>query len=132
MDKDISKYMKQVSKMITFSSKDKKEFLSLLEVRIQDFCESHSSSYDSIAEEFGTPNEVAASYIENLDTQELLKYLNKRKFMKILTSILVTCIIVVSLFYIYRLNQLYIEVKNSIIVSEETTITEEEPIVIEE
>lgn len=52
--------------------------------------------------------------------------------MKILTSILVTCIIVVSLFYIYRLNQLYIEVKNSIIVSEETTITEEEPIVIEE
>ena len=80
MNKEIKKYIKYVKKIIPFYSKDKKEFLKLLTQKIIEFSNEHDScSYQDIVDEFGSPNEVAGSYIETLNSDEIIKKLNKKK-----------------------------------------------------
>ena len=75
--------------------------------------------YDNIVKEFGKPNEVAASYIEEIDTDTILKILKRKQYIKWLISILI------SIFKIYRLNQLYEIAKNELDLREELEIIEE-------
>ena len=79
MSNDIKKYIKYVKKIISIHSKDKKEFIQLLTQKIIEFSNEHDScSYQDIVDEFGSPNEVAGSYIETLDSDEIIKKLNKK------------------------------------------------------
>ena len=83
MNNDIKKYIKYVKKIISIHSKDKKEFIQLLTQKIIEFSNEHDScSYQDIVDEFGSPNEVAGSYIETLDSDEIIKKLNKILFRK--------------------------------------------------
>lgn len=94
MNKDVKKYIKYVKKIIPIHSKDKKEFISLLTYRINEFSnELDICTYQDIVNEFGTPNEVAGSYIENLDSDEIIKKLNKKKLFKYISSIILVLII---------------------------------------
>ena len=81
--------------------------------------------YDNIVKEFGKPNEVAASYIEEIDTDTILKILKRKQYIKWLISILIIAIILISIFKIYRLNQLYEIAKNELDLREELEIIEE-------
>ena len=84
MNKEIKKYIKYVKKIIPFYSKDKKEFLKLLTQKIIEFSNEHDScSYQDIVDEFGSPNEVAGSYIESLENDDIIKQLNKKYIFKI-------------------------------------------------
>ena len=40
-------------------------------------------TYQDIVNEFGTPNEVAGSYIENMESNELNKKLNRKKLFQL-------------------------------------------------
>lgn len=113
MNKDVKKYIKYVKKIIPIHSKDKKEFISLLTYRINEFSnELDICTYQDIVNEFGTPNEVAGSYIENLDSDEIIKKLNRKKLFKYISSIILVLIILLWGFKMYRLNQLYEEAKS--------------------
>ena len=80
MNKEIKKYIKYVKKIIPFYSKDKKEFLKLLTQKIIEFSNTQPNcTYQNIIDEFGSPNEVAGSYIETLNSDEIIKKLNKKK-----------------------------------------------------
>ena len=84
MNKEIKKYIKYVKKIIPFYSKDKKEFLKLLTQKIIEFSNTHPNfTYQNIIDEFGSPNEVAGSYIETLNSDEIIKKLNKKKIINI-------------------------------------------------
>ena len=107
MSNDIKKYIKYVKKIISIHSKDKKEFIQLLTQKIIEFSNEHDScSYQDIVDEFGSPNEVAGSYIETLDSDEIIKKLNKKKIINIF------CISVWG-FERYRINQLIDEAKHT-------------------
>ena len=85
MNKEIKKYIKYVKKIIPFYSKDKKEFLKLLTQKIIEFSNTHPNfTYQNIIDEFGSPNEVAGSYIESLENDDIIKQLNKKYIFKIL------------------------------------------------
>ena len=87
MSNDIKKYIKYVKKIISIHSKDKKEFIQLLTQKIIEFSNEHDScSYQDIVDEFGSPNEVAGSYIETLNSDEIIKKLNKKKIINIFIS----------------------------------------------
>lgn len=113
MNKDAKKYIKYVKKIIPIHSKDKSEFIALLTQRINEFAnELEECTYEDIVKEFGTPNEVAGSYIENMESNELIKKLNRKKLFK---YFLLTLLILITLlwgFKMYRLNQLYEEAKS--------------------
>ena len=85
MNNDIKKYIKYVKKIISIHSKDKKEFIQLLTQKIIEFSNEHDScSYQDIVDEFGNPNEVAGSYIESLENDDIIKQLNKKYIFKTL------------------------------------------------
>ena len=113
MSNDIKKYIKYVKKIIPIYSKDKKEFIQLLTQKIIEFSNEHDScSYQDIVDEFGSPNEVAGSYIETLNSDEIIKKLNKKKIINIFISVIIILCISVWGCERYRINQL-IERKNS-------------------
>ena len=88
MNKEIKKYIKYVKKIIPFYSKDKKEFLKLLTQKIIEFSNTHPNfTYQNIIDEFGSPNEVAGSYIESLENDDIIKQLNKKYIFKTLVTI---------------------------------------------
>lgn len=109
MNKDSKKFIKYVKRIIPIHSKDKREFILLLTQRIKEFS---GDLEQDIVNEFGTPNEVAESYIENMESNELIKKLNRKKLFQ---YFLLTLLILITLlwgFKMYRLNQLYEEAKS--------------------
>ena len=115
MSNDIKKYIKYVKKIIPIHSKDKKEFIQLLTQKIIEFSNEHDScSYQDIVDEFGSPNEVAGSYIETLDSDEIIKKLNKKKIINIFISVIIILCISVWGFERYRINKLYQDARDSI------------------
>ena len=83
MNKDSKKFIKYVKRIIPIHSKDKREFILLLSQRIKEFSDDlERCTYQDIVNEFGTPNEVAGSYIENMESNELIKKLNRKKLFK--------------------------------------------------
>ena len=109
MSNDIKKYIKYVKKIIPIHSKDKKEFIQLLTQKIIEFSNEHDScSYQDIVDEFGSPNEVAGSYIETLDSDEI-----KKKIINIFISVIIILCISVWGFERYRINQLIDEAKHT-------------------
>ncbi|WP_279166883.1 DUF6120 family protein [Thomasclavelia cocleata] len=126
MNSDIKKYINEIKKIIPINSKDKKDFLKMMEQRILESSNlENKCDYDNIVKEFGKPNEVAASYIEEIDTDTILKILKRKQYIKWLISILIIAIILISIFKIYRLNQLYEITKNELDLREELEIIEE-------
>ena len=114
MSNDIKKYIKYVKKIIPIYSKDKKEFIQLLTQKIIEFSNEHDScSYQDIVDEFGSPNEVAGSYIETLNSDEIIKKLNKKKIINIFISVIIILCISVWGFERYRINQLIDEAKHT-------------------
>ena len=84
MTRNAKLYYRNVKSIVSFSSKDKKQFLQLLKKNLIEFSEQQNNcSYQDMINHFGTPNEVASSYIESLDTDILLKHLKFKKFIKI-------------------------------------------------
>lgn len=126
MNSDIKKYINEIKKIIPINSKDKKDFLKMMEQRILESSNlENKCDYDNIVKEFGKPNEVAASYIEEIDTDTILKILKRKQYIKWLISILIIAIILISIFKVYRLNQLYEIAKNELDLHEELEIIEE-------
>lgn len=126
MNSDIKKYINEIKKIIPINSKDKKDFLKMMEQRILESSNlENKCDYDNIVKEFGKPNEVAASYIEEIDTDTILKILKRKQYIKWLISILIIAIILISIFKIYRLNQLYEIAKNELDLRKELEIIEE-------
>lgn len=126
MNSDIKRYINEIKKIIPINSKDKKDFLKMMEQRILESSNLEGKcDYDNIVNEFGKPNEVAASYIEEIDTNTILKMLKRKQYIKWLISILIIAIIATSMFKIYRLNQLYEMVENELNLHEEIEIIEE-------
>ena len=83
MNKDSKKFIKYVKRIIPIHSKDKREFILLLSQRIKEVSDDlERCTYQDIVNEFGPPNEVAGSYIENMESNELIKKLNRKKLFK--------------------------------------------------
>lgn len=126
MNSDIKRYINDIKKIIPINSKDKKDFLKMMEQRILESSSlENRCDYDNIVKEFGRPNEIAASYIEEIDTDTILKILKRKQYIKWLISILIISVVIISMFKMYRLNQLYETAKNELYLHEETEIIEE-------
>lgn len=123
MNNDIKKYLNEVKLIIPLNSKEKKEFILMLENRIK---ETHLLTYEEIVNELGKPNEVVSSFIDDIDTNELIKSIKKTSIIKktaiTIIVIILSCSLIVTTFELYKLNKLYDEVKQHQPVQVETTI----------
>ena len=85
-------FCKNTKSKLSCPRKIKKDLISRIESSVYDYIESQpDASYDDITAQFGSPRELADSYISSLDSDEISKAIKKAKTIK--TAVIVTCII---------------------------------------
>ena len=93
----IKQYCKSVRKELSCPRKIKCDLIARIMPDLEAYAdENPNASFDDISAHFGTPKEVAESYLSSLDEDELKKRLNKAK--KIWAAVISSCIIIVLLF----------------------------------
>ena len=126
-NKDIDKYLCDISALIPVSNNSKKRFLKDMRASIDAYVEDTSShSIDGLYKEFGSPTNVAFDFIDSMDTDTLLKQLSfTRIIRRVLTVILIIAFLSLAI-YTSVLYRGYIEFKNNIVTNTETEIIEGE------
>ncbi len=75
----ILRYCRAVGSYLPCSLWQKREILLGLRQRLEDHCAEHPESAEDLEAAFGTPQAVAAAYIDDMDTGELLAALRQRR-----------------------------------------------------
>lgn len=78
-EKLIHRYCRAVGSYLPCSLRQKREILLGLRQRLEDHCAEHPESAEDLEAAFGTPQAVAAAYIDDMDTGELLAALRHRR-----------------------------------------------------
>lgn len=91
MNKIGNQYLKQVKSHLTCPAALKKTFLEQLQGDVEEFLETApNATLEELTQRFGSPSEMAHSYIDSLDGDELQKQLRKSKIVK--RIVLFTCL----------------------------------------
>ena len=114
-------FCKNTKSNINCPRKIKKDLILRIESSVYDYIEGNpNASYDDIEAQFGSPRELADSYISSLDSEEICKAIKKAKTIKI--AVIVTCII--------ALIALFEKKKKMISDNKDTQVTEIETVII--
>ena len=85
-------FFKNAKNKLNCPRKIKKDLILRIESSVYDYIDGNpDASYDDIEAQFGSPRELADSYISSLDSEEISKAIKKAKTIK--TAVIVTCII---------------------------------------
>ena len=85
-------FYKNTKNKLSCPRKIKKDLILRIESSVYDYIEGNpDASYNEIEAHFGSPRELANSYISSLDSEEICKAIKKAKTIKI--AVIVTCII---------------------------------------
>ncbi len=89
---EINEYIKNIKKQLLYGTKESKLFLKELKQNILDFAyENKNTDMTAIRQQFGTEEEVANAFLENID----IKAVKKKITIKRLIAVLVVAIITV-------------------------------------
>lgn len=109
--KDRNKYYRDVKKLFPVNGKKEKDYLKNIKEQIDEY---DDYTYEQLEQTFGTPIEVVTSYYQTINSAYLLKRINLKRIVNIAISIMIVLSITLWGFEMYRLNQLYEEVKTQI------------------
>ena len=86
--KKLKRYYRQISRLLPCSRKQKKAILSRIQDTVNDtVSENPEISFEQLRDQFGAPETVAASYVENAGTAEILKSLQiRRRILGVVTA----------------------------------------------
>lgn len=80
LKKEISKYLKEIRKLLPGDKDSKTEFIDGLTEQIEDFvAENEDATFHDILLTFGEPKEIADEYSAGIDAQEIKKSTNIKK-----------------------------------------------------
>lgn len=92
----VRRYLREIRGWLPCSGKLKRGILERIEHTIQEYlAENQDAAYEELTERFGAPQQIAATYVEEMGTDELLRDLRiRRKIMKIVaaTAAVVICL----------------------------------------
>lgn len=128
MNKIGNQYLKQVKSHLTCPAALKKTFLEQLQGDVEEFLETApNATLEELTQRFGSPSEMAHSYIDSLDGDELQKQLRKSKIVK--RIVLFTCLGILTLVLIVAV-MFIIHIFSNNPVTVITTVTEDDYVVI--
>lgn len=93
-------YLHSIKKQITCSSVLKRKFLSDLETELRQFTEETNADYAQVVNHFGSPEQVAADFMDSLET-EVFQDSGQRQKNIFLLIIAVLCLLLISLSYFF-------------------------------
>ena len=114
LDKDIMKYKRTTKRLLVCPKDYRQQFLNDMERDLRQFMEENpSAGYSDIVAYFGTPEELAQTYLDNIPQEELIKYRYKKKYQIALSlTILITICFIISVSLYYKFSErevIYIE-----------------------
>ena len=103
----INTYLKDLSKQLCCSEKEKKEILSSLKNRLSEFESEHPATlkYEDIVEQFGSPKEVANSFLGEYSSTQLHNLVKRRKIKHF--CIITASILIFAALLIYSIRRIY-------------------------
>ena len=125
MSKEIKKYLKEIKLLLPAFNKEEKKFLRDLMERIEDYLdENPNATMQDIENQFGTPMEIAQSYMSSLDLDVLLKRLSISRFVRRFFAIVAICMILGLCVYSICMYKAYIYYKDTLVTNSETVIVD--------
>ncbi len=100
MEQTYHTYLHSIKKQITCSSVLKRKFLSDLESELRQFSEETNADYAQVVNHFGSPEQVAADFMDSLET-EVLQNSGQRQKHIFLFIISVLCLLLLILSVIF-------------------------------
>jgi hypothetical protein len=90
------RYIRSVSDMLSCSGKTKKRIVSQIRYSVDEYLLQHpDADFEMIQTHFGTPQEIAASYVNAQDAAVLLKKMSiKKKVLVIVASVMAVILLV--------------------------------------
>ncbi len=87
-EKELKKYFRAISGELYCPEKTKRRILATVKENVATYLEENSAAtFEEIQKHFGTPRQIAASYVEEMETPELIAKLRVRR--RIITVICV-------------------------------------------
>ncbi len=105
MTKDIQKYMKAIQKRMACFRVRKKQFLRDFELEVCQFQTNTGANYEEIISHFGKPEQVAKSFMDALDQEEVNRYQLFRRNIFVLIIIVLLLVlsgVLYSFYYYYQ------------------------------
>ena len=120
--KEINRYIKDIKKELLYGTKESRQFLKELKQNVTDYAEENpNAEMAEVTEQFGKPEDIAATFFEQYDKNEIKRKVNVRR---VIIAAAIAVIILLSFFIIGTLINFYGDGHGSISVTleEETTI----------
>lgn len=90
----IRQFLREMRKSIPCGGKQKKLVLEQVKASMLEYlAEKPDATYDDLLTRFGMPEQIASSYLEELDISDLKKQLSIRKRILLIVSLVAICII---------------------------------------
>ncbi len=110
-NKDIKRYLRKVKGWIPCAGKTKKQIMDQICASVQEYLKQKpEASFSDLCARFGSPQDIAAAYIDNTETAEILKNLRIRR--KIVT-VAVAAALAVFLYWAISVTIVVIQHKSS-------------------
>lgn len=98
MSKAASKYLRQIRTWLPCSRKTKKRVLTDVENIVSSYlAENPNCTYSQLQDKFGTPRQIAAAQVDEMETPELLRQLRIRR--RIVTIILIAAVLFLTIWF---------------------------------
>lgn len=115
---DIRRFLGEIRKSIPGGGKQKKQMIERVKASILEYlAEKPDAGYDDLCTRFGAPEQIAASYLEELDISEIRKQMTIRKKILMIAALTAICIVLLwigavtsALIHNYKYSNGYIEV----------------------
>lgn len=94
-DRELRRYYRAIRSWLPCTRKLKKQIIWQIQSRVQDYLtQNPDTDITGLQAEFGTPQAIAAAYVENSDTEEILRGLRVRRR---IAAIVMTAVMIVLL-----------------------------------
>lgn len=95
MNKELSDYYSQIKKLFIGSNRELNHLLGELKISVDEYVENNpNAGMEDVFTSFGTPEEIAGSFINNISVDKLMKKTQKKKIL-LMVSVLILIIYIV-------------------------------------
>lgn len=103
----INTYLKELSKQLCCSRKEKRKILSSFKSRLLEFQAEHVTAiqYKDLVEQFGSPKEVADSFLSECNPAQLHKLIKHNRIKRFF--IVTTCALVFAVLFLYSILKIH-------------------------
>ena len=93
--KEINRYIKDIKKELLYGTKESRQFLKELKQNVTDYAEENQNAdMAQVTEQFGTPEDIAATFFEQYGKEDIKKKVNIRRVVIVALTIAITMFII--------------------------------------